>query len=506
MMSFRCRDGEIVTVVDDDHWIVPLRWPSIRRQRFDFTRFSPSDRSWWQSVLAEALRVGSVSAAIVIWYAAQKFRVFMQARGESSVGFDQMTTADWAAFVETIKTLRPDHRRTFFYGLRTAIDHAINVGLAGVSSKTADRVRRLSRQANRGYRGAVRRRTQERLLDSGTIDRFYHVMREEWRCYTAEQQPGNRYARLPALAALWLSVHAGVRAAEINVAMVEDVKIEPTGIASVLHLHARNKADRVIPIDGDTALILQALIREGEPARRRLQTSHLFVSVTGRPRMLTTTGNGLTARVRAMLKRYELGEVARTFRFGDGRIALGSHLAVAVTDRDTVRRALGHSSSQTTDLYYLGRLKLEVMARVASVLRPEMTRLVAAYDAGAAEDTQIGEDAATPAAGTVDRSTAPTGDQTGAETRQGSCRVAAHCFECPLLVLWATKRPNALYELEICQRRIGEAVPDEDRQRLRAHTKLIQEHVQRIDQCGEGSPHAVNTNKTRRRRRRRRKE
>lgn len=65
--------------------------------------------------------------------------------------------------------------------------------------------------------------------------------------------------------------------------------------------------------------------------------------------------------------------------------------------------------------------------------------------------------------------------------------MAVHCFECPLLVPWISKRHNFVYERDTYEKKAVEAANDRDRENYLRHAALPEAHILLIDRKEAGT-------------------
>lgn len=442
MRALSCRSGEVVEILDEDRWRVPAyRGPLPYRVALDFTEVPGAVRGWWRAVLAASYESDSLAQAYNIWATARWLNRFLAERGRLSTDFDQLDEADWADYAAWLgrqcgdhgKPLSHDYRRCQFGWIAAAVRHAQLLSLPGSSNQTLDALHAVSQQVFRGGNLIAQRRVQQRALSREQYDELYAVLTEEWRRIQEGEGSPTRRGDLHALGACWLAFHDGLRPEELNVLTVDDVRVDAIHEKHKLHLHAPNKDPDMVPIDRETLTILNAIVDVGRAGRDALGTSLLFVRSCPRPAILTT--ESLNRAVRRMLQRHHGHHLPADLQLRDGRKSLGTHLARGLGNRERVRTIMRHAWASTTDLYYRGRQELEAASGIAKALAGEVSRLSSAYRSGS---------------GPGERADALEHIQRDPDR---DVRLAAHCFECPLLAVWASKRHNFVYERDEFQRR-----------------------------------------------------
>lgn len=485
--TIRCRGNRIVEIIDDDHWMVPRTKGGLPIQTMiDFTMLPAEVRPWWRAILRESYPSDSPVQAYGIWITAMWFNRFLVERAVVTTHLDSLTETDWGVYAQWLGTqtsagrpLSHDYRRGQFVWLAAAIRHAIHLGFGGVSRKSLVRLKAVSRRA---FRGNARRRLQrlaKRTLPSEQYTDLYAMMAEEWQRYL----DGNPAADLPTLVACWLAFNDGVRSAEINTLVVADVLPDERegGEKHRLRAHAPNKEPDMVPIEKDTLTLLNALIEQGKATRTELETDRLFVSAHRGPHIATTSH--LNRGLRAMVKRYKsqgLVSLPDDLQLPDGRPTFGTHLARAIGNREFVRRIMRHKSSWTTEALYLAIDKLGAAGAIARALRGEALRLTVSrprpiVDLSERPD-QVDIVKRNPGNATLEYGNCGLDVE-----RQGDCRRAAHCFECPLLVPWVSKRANYVNERDEYLRLAEQATNERDRENRLYHANLAQAYILLID-------------------------
>lgn len=466
MTRIPCRGGRFVECLDDDHWKAPA-WRGTVAQTFtmDLTRIPGSVRPWWRRVLREAFQVDSVAQVRGIWHTALWFCRFHAATTRPlSTTWDEWTAPDWGAYAEWLKDqigfenrpLSHEYRRGQFLWLAAAARHAIDVGLPGTSEVTVARIQSVSRRAFRGTGTLSNQRIQRRALTREQWDELDTILADEWRAFI-EGEDDSTQGFLPVVVATWLAFHHGLRSAEINRITVDDVLPDPKTERHHLRVNAPNKEPDRIPIGRDTLTMLEALVSAGEESRKMLQTRLLFVSMGTEPEILTTSSTpwnrtGLTDGLRALLEKRQATNLPPDLKFPDGRLTLGTHLAYDIANRERVRQIMRHENAATTERYYRVPDKLRVARDIAAAIRSEAVRLTIAC-----QQPIVTLDERPAHREVLARNPANAQLEYGScgldVARQGTCRMAVHCFECPLLVPWVSKRHNFVYERDVYEKK-----------------------------------------------------
>jgi len=491
-----CRGGRQVEVIDEDHWWTPS-WHGTLKERvqIDFTDVPTEVRPWWRAVMEVSYRHDSVAQAYNIWATARWFCRYLDEQGTVSMELDAFEMTNWGSYAQWLdqqvhgkgKPLSFDYRRGQFLWLASAAKHAIAVGLPGVSPTTIDRLQRVSRRAFRGGAAVVRERIQHRALTAAQVDDLYRMMAEEWQRYLDARDGTTVATDLQALVACWLAFNDGIRSAEINYLTVEDVEADGTGGKHSLHVHAPNKDADVLPIDKDTLTMLQALIDEGAKIREELGTTLLFVDRTDHPYIVTT--RHLNKRVRFMVARHDVASLPPDLKLPDGRTTLGTALAHGGASRETARRVLRHRWASTTETYYRAEQKVATAGRMARALQAETLRLTIACQRPVL-DVAERPDQVDILARNPDNEFEWGNCGLDIE-RQGACRMATHCWYCPLLVVWASKRENFVHEQEQYLRLAEEAQDPRTRENRLYHANQAAAYIYLIDRRrAEEAPHA----------------
>lgn len=488
MREFSSRDNLIVKVLDEDHWIAPS-WegPLLKQRKIDFSVLPPEVRPWWRTILEKAYQSGSISQAQGIWKAASWLTRFLKEHDIVNADLDSFDEVDWGIYIEWLKEqdcshgqhkLSPRYCASMIYSLVNVVQVGSLLGLSGVSSRTIDRLQSVRRKTLKGLREASRETIEQRALTSEQYTELYTIMSEEWHRYLDSKNTVVKNANLPALVACWLAFNDGIRSAEINALTVDDLQVDEIRSKHRLHVHAPNKNPDMVPIDRDTLLLLQAMIDEGAAARSVLGTNLLFTSVQGKPRVLTTSL--LNDTLRRMIRQQHDTSLPPDLKLPDGRTTLGTHLTYTVHNRERVRHIMRHKYAETTETFYKAQQKLTVAGSMAKALRAEALRLTIACQRPVItiderpdqiEILRRNPENAELAYGSC-----------GLDIQlQGTCRSAKHCFECPLLVPWASKRHNYVAERDEYLRLAELADNLRDHENRLYHANLAQAHIILID-------------------------
>jgi hypothetical protein len=488
MREFSCRDNQVVKVLDEDHWIVPSREGSLSKQRnIDFSVLPAEVRSWWRAVLEKAYQSASLSRAQGIWKAARWFTRFLREHDIVNADLDSLDEVDWGIYVEWLKEQDCSHGqhklshgycRMMITSLIDAAQLCSLLGLSGVSSITVDRLRTVRRNALKGVREAARKTIEQRALTGEQYTELYTMMSEEWQHYLDSKNTDVIKANLPGLVACWLAFNDGVRSPEINALTVDDLQVDEIYGKHRLHMHAPNKNPDMIPIEQDTLLLLQAMIDEGAAARSALGTNLLFTSVQGEPRVLTTPI--LNDLLRRMIRQQGSTSLPRDLKLPDGRTTLGTHLTYTIHNRERVRRIMRHKYADTTETFYKAQQKLIVAGEIAKALRAEALRLTIACQRPVITIDER-PDQVDILRQNPDNAELEYGSCGLDIQLQGTCRSAKHCFECPLLVPWVSKRHNYVAERDEYLRLAESADNLRDRENRLYHANLAQAHIILID-------------------------
>ena len=514
MNRIPCQGGQFVEVVDDNHWFAPVNsGPFSHLYQLDFTRLPVDVRDWWRIVFREAFRLDSLAQARGIWYAALWFYRFHKATSRlPTVQWDDWQRVDWGAYAHWLieqrgegrgDPLSLDYRRGQFGWLAAAAQHAIDVGLPGTSNVTISRLKSVSGRVFRGTQDVSNQRLVQRALSREQWNELDRILSEEW---FALQEPGNTFDppfRLSVVVAAWLAFHHGLRSTEINRLSIDDILPDADG-RHHLRVHAPNKVEDLIPIPAMTLHMLEVLVDVGAECRAELDTRHLFVGRRRGPHILgTSAGNpsqSLTQGLRDLIQRYEAIELPRTITFPDGRLTFGTQLAYDIGNREKVRQIMHHENASTTERFYRAPDKLRVAKDIATAIRSEAVRLTMACQQPVMSVEERPEHqevlARNPENAQLEYGSCGLDVQ-----RQGSCRLAVHCFECPLLVPWVSKRHNFVYERDVYQTKAAGAANDRDRENYLRHAALAEAHILLIDRRKEVSSGPIAPTRSRRPRR-----
>ena len=164
-----------------------------------------------------------------------------------------------------------------------------------------------------------------------------------------------------------------------------------------------------------------------------------------------------------------------------------------------------HAWATTTETYYRAQQELVVAGNIANALRAEVWRLTVACQRPIVHISERPEqvDILARNPGNAELEWGSCGRDV---QRRGGCRFARHCFECPLLVPWTSKRHNYVAERDEYVRLAGEAKNSRDRENLLSHAHQAEAYIILIDRCKEDEEitHAVQTHSPTRQRRPRR--
>jgi integrase len=400
---------------------------------------------------------------------------------------DSLDEVDWGIYVEWLKEqncsdrphkLSPGYCRLLIDSLIDAAQLGSLLGLSGVSSRTVDRLRSVRRKALKGAKQAARETIERRALTSEQYTELYTIMSEEWQRYFDSKNTNVIKANLPALVACWLAFNDGIRSSEINGLTVDDLQVDEIYGKHKLHVHAQNKNPDMVPIEQDTLLLLQAMIDEGAAARLALGTNLLFTSVGGDPRVLTTPR--LNHSLRRMIRQQDCTTLPLDLKLPDGRTTLGTHLTYTVHNRERVRRIMRHKYAATTETFYKAKQKLVVAGEIAKALRAEAMRLTIACQRPVLTIAER-PDQADILGRNPDNAELEYGSCGLDVQLQGTCRSAKHCFECPLLVPWVSKRHNYVAERDeyLCLAAATDNL--RDRENRLYHANLAEAHIILID-------------------------
>lgn len=491
MRQFFCKGGGIVHVTDEDHWVVPyIAYHRELKQKIDFTELNKGVRVWWRSLLEGAFQSFPPNQVIHIWITVRWFTRFLEEYGILTTRLDDLSSADWRSYAEWLKKqssrrghpLSSDFRRSQFVDLCRAAKQAMMLELPGVSSVTLERLGEVTRYAFRDRSVDKQRRIEQRALDNEQYAELYAMMAEEWQSYLDSARKTKARINLPALVACWLAFNEGVRPAELNCLTVDDLQVDDLYGKHSLRVHAPNKEPDTIPIEKDTLLLLRAVINEGAEARAMLKTNLLFVTGYRGPHLLST--NHLNNALRSMIQLHKCQSLPSDLKLADGRTTLGTHLAYTLQNRERVRRIMRHAWASTTEMYYRARQKLVVAGNMAKALQAEAWRLTIACQRPVLDIKERPDqvDILRRNPGNAELEWGSCGLDV---LRQGSCRFARHCFECPLLVPWVSKRHNYVAERDEYLRKAEKAENQRDRENLLYHANLAQAHINLIDRRRE---------------------
>lgn len=515
MTQIACQGGGAVEIVDRDHWIAPfgaihLQW----RWHINFMRLPDGVRDWWRIVLAEAFRLDSLSKVRCIWNTALWFYRFHEETSRPvTVRWDEWEAADWGAYAQWLTTQRGikggrplslNYRRAHFFGLASAAEHAINLGLPGTTEQTVLRLKAVSRRTFRGVAAFSNRLLVRRALSRAQWDELDGVLAEEWANLLEHPDGPEREYRLSVVVATWLAFHHGLRSAEINRLTVRDILPDPAHGRHHLRVHAPNKQEDRIPIPEATLNMLHVLESAGTAVRHELKTDYLFVGGGRWAAVLATTHPNrlasLTHGLRTLIERYQASQVPLDIRFPDGRLTLGTHLAYDIANRERVRQMMRHERASTTERYYRAPDQLRVARDIGAAIRSEAVRLTLAcqHPIVSLEERPGHQEVLSrnPTNAELEYGSCGLDVQ-----RQGSCRMAVHCFECPLLVPWVSKRHNFVYERDVYEQKAAEAANDRDRENYLRHAALAEAHILWIDRRKEAFDGDTQSTRSRRPRR-----
>ena len=185
-----------------------------------------------------------------------------------------------------------------------------------------------------------------------------------------------------------------------------------------------------------------------------------------------------------MIQLHKCQSLPSDLKLADGRTTLGTHLAYTLQNRERVRRIMRHAWASTTEMYYRARQKLVVAGNMAKALQAEAWRLTIACQRPVLDIKERPDqvDILRWNPGNAELEWGSCGLDV---LRQGSCRFARHCFECPLLVPWVSKRHNYVAERDEYLRKAEKAENQRDRENLLYHANLAQAHINLIDRRRE---------------------
>jgi len=510
MRQFLCKGGGVVQVNDEDHWLVPYTdFHAECKLKIDFTQVQDEVRVWWRSLLEGAFKNIPSKYSIALWNTVRWFTRFLEECGLLTTRLDDLSSADWRSYTEWLKKQRSRRglplssstRRNQFAHLCMAARQAILLDLPGVSSITVERLLAVTRSAFKDKSVDTQRYIERRALNSEQYTELYAMMADEWQCYVESGGKTKTAVHLPALVACWLAFNEGVRPAELNCLTVDDLQVDDLYGKHRLRLHAPNKQPDMIPIEKDTLVLLQALIDAGAEARATLKTNLFFVSGYRGPHLLSTSH--LNKALRSMVQRHTCQSLPTDLKLADGRTTLGTHLAYTLQNRERVRRIMRHAWASTTERYYRARQKLVVAGNIAKALRAEAWRLTIACQRPVLDINERPDQA-----DILRRNPGNAELEWGScgldVERQGGCRMARHCFECPLLVPWVSKRYNYVAERDEYLRKAEKAENLRDRENLLYHVNLAEAYLALIDRRREENTQNVAASAPTRQRRPRR--
>ena len=512
MRTIPCKGGLRVEIVDDDHWIIPdPRSSSNVRMNIDFGRIPVEVRQWWRTMLEALYHTLPPRRMIRIWYAVLWLTRYQSEHGALTTYLDNLDDIFWGNYAEWLKTQRstsggrpfsPDTRRGYFNSLLVVAREAIALNLPGVSGVTIDRLHAITRYRFKERTAEINRRIERRALTSEQLTDLYAMMAEEWQRYLDAKRGAHVKADLPALVACWLAFNDGLRPAEINTLRITSVQADPLYGKHLLHVDAPDKEPDMIPIEKDTLLLLQELISAGEETRKALKTDLLFVSIhQGKSRVMAS--RGLNSALRSMLSRNRGLDLPHDLMLADGRTTLGTHLTRDIGNRERVRHIMRHRWAKTTEKFYRARQKLVVAGNMARALQGESLRLTVACQRPIVSITERPDQA-----DILKRNPGNAELEWGScgldAVRQGGCRRASHCFDCPLLIPWVSKRHNYVAERDEYLRLAAEAQNLRDRQNYLYHANQAQAYIILIDRRLEEQKNGIQSSTPTRQRRPRR--
>ena len=204
------------------------------------------------------------------------------------------------------------------------------------------------------------------------------------------------------------------------------------------------------------------------------------------PRVLTS--RYLNRAIPRMIRRHKCTSLPDDLKLPDGRITFGTHLTREINNRERVRRLMRHVWASTTERYYRAEQKVVVAGNIAKALRAEALRLTIACQRPITHISERPEqiDILARNPGNVELEYGSCGRDV---ERQGSCRMAKHCFECPLLVPWVSKRHNYVAERDEYLERAQKAENTRDRENLLYHASLAEAYITLIYRCRKEKTH-----------------
>lgn len=507
MRTIQCKGGYVVEIIDDDHWVAPYpTTASLINTNIDFGRLPHEVRPWWRAVLEGAYRTLPPAYAQRLWNAALWLTRYQRKHGKITAHLDSLECADWGNFAAWLKTQKVGHDhsltyetcRGYFVSLTAAAKQAILLSLPGTSGITIDRLHAVSRAMFKERIAERKRRIERRSLSAEQYTDLYTLMAEEWQRFLDKEKDTQVEADLPPLVACWLAFNDGLRSCELNVLTVSDIQADPLYGKHQLRAHAPNKEPDMIPIENDTLLLLRALISAGAETRSSLQTDRLFVSTQGKPRVLTT--QTLNTALRLMLRRHDCTSLPYDLKLPDGRTTFGTFLVRGIHNRERVRRIMRHCWISTTEAYYEAQQKLVVAGNIAKALRAEALRLTIACQRPVIHIREQPEQVDI-LRRNPDNANLEWGSCGLDIKRQGACRRASHCFDCPLLVPWVSKRHNYVAERDVYLRLASEAKNPRDRENLLYHANQAQAYLFLIDRRLEEQKNGIQSSTFTRQRR-----
>jgi integrase len=488
MRTIQCKGGSMVEIIDDDHWVIP--YPRIAHHhqlRIDFGRIPVEVRQWWRTLFEALYRTLPPIRMVSIWYAVLWLTRYQSELGTLTTYFDSLDDIFWGNFAEWLKTQRStsgrgplavDTRRGYFNSLLAVANEAILLNIPGISGVTIDRLHTITRYCFKDRVPEIRERIDRRALTVEQYTDLYAMMGEEWQRYLDSQQGAQVKVDLPTLVACWLVFHEGLRSAEINTLRITDVLADPLYSKHRLHIHATNKEPDMIPIEKNTLVLLQELISAGEKTREALKTDQLFVTLQGKRCVLFS--KHLNDRLRSMLARYSSLDLPDDLMLPDGRTTLGTHLTRDIHNRERVRHIMRHHWATTTEEYYRAGQKLVVAGNMARALQAEALRLTVACQRPIVSINERPDQAEI-----IRQNPGNEELEWGScgldALRQGSCRRASHCFDCPLLIPWVSKRHNYVAERDEYLRLAAEVTNLRDRENYLYHANQAQAYILLID-------------------------
>jgi hypothetical protein len=498
----------MVEIIDEDHWVIPYTTVSLpRRLSIDFGRIPVEVRQWWSALFEALYRTLPPRRIVSIWYAILRLTQYQSEYGTLTTYFDGLDDIFWGNFAEWLKTqqsasggrpLSADTRRGYFNSLIAVAHEAIILNIPSISIVTIDRLHAITRNRFKDRVIEIYRRIERRALTAEQYTDLYAMMGEEWQRYLDSKQGIKVKVDLATLVACWLAFHEGLRSSEINTLRITDVLPDPLYGKHRLLVHAPNKEPGMIPIEKDTLILLQELISAGEKTREALKTDRLFVTLQGKRYILNS--KSLNDRLRTMLDRYKSLELPYDLILPDGRTTLGTHLTRDIHNRERVRHIMRHHWAKTTEKYYRALQKLVVAGNMSRALQAEALRLTVACQRPIVNINEKPDQA-----DLIKRNPGNAELEWGScgldMVRQGSCRKASHCFDCPLLVPWVSKRHNYIAERDEYLRLAEEATNLRDRENYLYHANHAQAYIilidRRLEEQKNGSQSSISTRQRR---------